>query len=167
MSAKTALSALILVPSHSSTIHHSKVVYTAPQYAHTLALQLSNMSSFSVISCDVPICWRMWIPRSACHTIKMRRNHENRPNLTALDVDRMYQILRHMTFTMASLHPWESSFLEQWFKDSSLAFQSLIRNSLDWWYEDLPLHIFSDRLARYGFEYVSMRKFQLRMHGWE
>lgn len=67
-------------------------------------------------------------------------------NLTALDINLNVRVLNEMPYTLASQHPFEPSFLEQYLKDPPTAFQ--ISYDMDKaWYEDLPLNVFENRLS--------------------
>jgi hypothetical protein len=98
----------------------------------------------SVIDCSKPI----WSGDNLCSVRKMRRSpgFKGKGNLTALDIGRTESILKHIPYTMASFHPNEPSILEKWLKDPTTAFQK--QYGMDYtWYEDLPLGLFSNRLA--------------------
>jgi len=84
----------------------------------------------------------------ACFVREMRRTPEmkDKGNLTALDINRTYTVLKHIPYTMASLHPFGPSILEKWLQNPSRAFQrnydmDTVR------YENISLPVFSNRLA--------------------
>jgi hypothetical protein len=86
----------------------------------------------------------------ACSVNKIRHTPtmKGRGNFTLLDLARNIKILKQIPYTMASLHPshGEPSILEQWLKDPPTAFElKYDRNA--YWYEDIPLPLFSNRLA--------------------
>jgi hypothetical protein len=67
-------------------------------------------------------------------------------NLTALDMGWSKQILTHIPYTLPSLHTATNGILESWLQDPSAAFLSKSSERLSS-YDDLPLSVFSDRLA--------------------
>jgi hypothetical protein len=87
----------------------------------------------------------------ACHANKVRRitlapELKKYENFTALDVGRNSVIVKYIPYTLASSHPLEPSFLEQWLKNPPTSF--IHSYSMDQiWYEDVPLDVFSNRLS--------------------
>jgi hypothetical protein len=84
----------------------------------------------------------------ACRASKMRRapEYSDKGNVTALDIAWTYNILSYIPYTMASLHPSEPSILEKWLKNPPTTF-AVNYSETQMWYEDIPLNIFSNRLA--------------------
>jgi hypothetical protein len=87
----------------------------------------------------------------ACHATKVRRitlapELKMYENLTALDIGRNMVVIKYIPYTLASNHPAEPSFLEQWLKNPLTSF--VHSYSMDqMWYEDVPLDMFSNRLS--------------------
>ena len=84
----------------------------------------------------------------ACSVREMRRTPElkDKGNLTALDIGRTNYVLKHIPYTIASLHPSEPSILEKWLHNPSRAFWP--NYSMDTVrYENISLPVFSNRLA--------------------
>ncbi|KAF2847242.1 hypothetical protein T440DRAFT_456651 [Plenodomus tracheiphilus IPT5] len=85
-----------------------------------------------------------------CHVSKMRAlplADSYFENYTALDVVRNFNVLSYVPYTLASNHPLEPSVLESWLKNPALVYQGNVYSESRFWYEDIPLDVFSDRLA--------------------
>jgi hypothetical protein len=84
----------------------------------------------------------------ACFVSKMRRSPESigLGNLTALDIGRTTTAIKHIPYTLASLHNGEASILEKWLSNPPTALQS--RFALpNGWCADITRYVFSRRLA--------------------
>jgi len=84
-----------------------------------------------------------------CSVQKMRHTSELSVdrNLTALHISGTYRVLQYLPSTIASYHPIEPSVLEKWLQNPPTTFGVDFSRTYDWSYEDIPLNVFSDRLA--------------------
>jgi hypothetical protein len=84
----------------------------------------------------------------ACAVSRMRRTPglEQPKNLTAFDMGWSAAILNYIPYTLPSLHWGTSGILENWLRDPPTAFLG-VSNGVVSLYDDLPLNVFSDRLA--------------------
>ncbi|KAH7394396.1 hypothetical protein BKA66DRAFT_299245 [Pyrenochaeta sp. MPI-SDFR-AT-0127] len=83
-----------------------------------------------------------------CSVTKMRRTPQTTDmgNLTALDVGWTNVIVKHIPYTLASLHVSDPGILEKWLRDPPTAFRREYP-SIQTLFDEVPMQVFSDRLA--------------------